>query len=270
MDKFNVITGLPRSGSTLLCNILNQNPEFHASTTSILLQLINNISLFWSNSPEVKGMLQNNRVETEEKLSRVLKGITKNWYNTDKVIFDKCRGWGSNSLLFNTLFNGLIICLVRDLRNVFASIEKQHRKYPVLDLAKNNQEKTIYDKADKMFSADGIIGMPILGIEDLIRRKPKNVMFIKYEELSCNPKNVMMQIYERLGIEYHEHDFEDIKNTAQDPDYLYLNKYPHEGSGKILPYNPNEWKAYVSEDLANTIMQRFPQYNSWFEYGGMA
>ena len=59
--KINVICGLPRSGSTLLCNILNQNPDFHASSTSPLAQTLGALSQFLSTSPEVKSDLYNDR-----------------------------------------------------------------------------------------------------------------------------------------------------------------------------------------------------------------
>lgn len=35
--KYYFISGLPRSGSTLLANILAQNPRFHATATSGIL-----------------------------------------------------------------------------------------------------------------------------------------------------------------------------------------------------------------------------------------
>ena len=40
MKNFNIITGMPRSGSTLLCNILSQNPAFHAGATSPLPEMV--------------------------------------------------------------------------------------------------------------------------------------------------------------------------------------------------------------------------------------
>ena len=56
-----------------------------------------------------------------------------------------------------------------------------------------------------------------------------------------------------------------LSNKA--PDFMYLNKYPHEGSGKIRPCNTNEWKDYVSDDLAETINNKFLFYNQFFGYG---
>ncbi len=41
MNKLHFISGLPRSGSTLLSAIFNQNPEFHAAMSSPVASLMN-------------------------------------------------------------------------------------------------------------------------------------------------------------------------------------------------------------------------------------
>jgi len=267
--KINVITGLPRSGSTLFCNLLNQNKDFWATSTSPLPFVLNTISQSWSNSIEIKNLLEKKQKETEKRMLVSMKSFIEGWYQKEdkKVIFDKSRGWNVNSLLFKKIYpNGKIICLIRDLRNVFASIKKNHRKNPLVDIIGEPILKTIYNRADKMFSNDGLIGNCIMGIEDLIRRNPDNLIFIQYETFVSNPKLVMERIYNELEEDYFEHNFENVKNTAIDCDGHYLNKYPHKGQGKISPSNSDEWKKYISQDLANIIMQRFKDYNNFFGY----
>ncbi len=41
MQKMHFISGLPRSGSTLLAGILRQNPHFHAAISSPVASLVN-------------------------------------------------------------------------------------------------------------------------------------------------------------------------------------------------------------------------------------
>jgi sulfotransferase len=91
MDNMNVICGLPRSGSTLLCNILNQNPKFWASSTSTLPQLLGTSINVWSNSLEMKGELVTDREGTEKKLHRSLKAFCDAWHERSDgrtVIFE--------------------------------------------------------------------------------------------------------------------------------------------------------------------------------------
>ena len=86
------ISGLPRSGSTLLCNILAQNPRFYASQTSGMLDVLFGVRNQWDNLIEMKAMDQ--ELSEQRKLA-VLRGIMESFYaDVDRpVIFDKSRGW---------------------------------------------------------------------------------------------------------------------------------------------------------------------------------
>ena len=268
--KLHVIAGLPRAGSTLLCNVLNQNPRFWATTTSSMPGMLGSISSFWGNSIEVKNLLEKEKDRTERRMLNSLRAFATEWHRRDdsrEVIFDKSRGWSHYFLLLQKLFpEAKIIVPVRDLRAIFASVEKQHRKNPILDFAADGVARGIYQKADGMFGPQGMIGNCIEGVYDLIRRKPKGVIYVSYETFSENPEAVISRIYDELGEERYEHDFKNVVNTAIDCDGHYLNKYPHDGSGEIKPCDKEEWKKYISDDLAQTIMNRFVDYNRFFGY----
>lgn len=265
MKAFHVICGLPRSGSTLLCNILNQNSKINASSTSPLPQTVATLSHIWSTSPEVKGSLAE---DGDKRLVRSAKALIEAWYKDRRgIVFDKSRGWGHNALLLKQLYpDAAMIIMVRDPRSVFASIEKQHRVSPILDDAAGPLQKEIYTRADQMFSADGMIGAPVRGVMDVLHRNIDNAVVVQYETFVQNPQMVMEKIYTAIGEKLFEHDFEDVKSTATDLDALYLNKFPHDGSGKVEPSDPNEWKEYVPSEIAGLIMQAYPNYNKVFGY----
>lgn len=268
MKSFNVISGLPRSGSTLLCNILNQNPDFYAGSTSPLPELIGSFTKTASTCSEIVSALTNDTEQTTKKLQKMISSMIFEWYSDkDKIVFDKSRGWSFNSLLLQNMFQNIkIIVTVRDLRSIFGSIEKQHRKNPIFDLAQNPNQKTIHNRADAMLSPEGVIGQCVIGIEDVLARTPQNVFIMQYEAFTLDPSTKMRELYQFLEIEYYDHTFEDIKGTAEDVDALYLNKFPHEGIGTIKPTNRNEWQQYVPNDLAQLIGQRYPSYNQRFGY----
>lgn len=214
-------------------------------------------------------MLEKEKEETQDKMRRSLKAFMEAWcYKIGKdVVFDKSRGWNHNALLLNDLYpDSKMIVMVRDLRNIYASVEKQHKKTPFLDDARNFRQKSLWERANTMLSPDGLIGNCIVGVEDLIRRKPKGLIFVQFETFSQNPQMVMDKIYSEIGEAPFKHDFEHIENTANDADGHYLYKFPHSGSGKVTPTDPNEWKKFMTPDLAERIMARFKDYNQFFGY----
>jgi sulfotransferase len=268
MEKFHVVTGLPRSGSTLVCNILNQNPRFYASSTSPLATGLATMGVAWSASPEMKSMLHYDRDDTEQRMNASLVSLVESWYKgKDGVVFDKARGWSHQALLLEKLYPEakLLVC-VRDLRAIFGSVEKQNRKQPAFDEATDAVGKTLYARADSMFGPQGIIGMPLNGVEDLLRRRPKNTVIVQYEAFVKNPDMTMQRIYDHIGEPWFQHDFNNVENVAEDIDALYLNKYDHNGCGKVEEPDPKEWEQYVSSDVAKLIMERFPMYNTSFGY----
>jgi sulfotransferase len=268
MKSFNVITGMPRSGSTLLCNILNQNPQFYASSTSPLPELFGSHINKISNCAEVQSALINDPEGTTRRVNKMFVEMVNAWYDGhEEHVFDKSRGWSFNTLLLQKLFSNIkIIATVRDLRNVFGSVEKQHRETPAFDLATNPNEKTINARADTMLAPDGFIGQCVVGLEDLIARTPANVFILQYESFTLDPAAKLKEIYNFLELPYFAHDFEDVKSTANDVDALYLNKFPHEGTGKVEPTNRQEWKEYLTPELGNLIYNRYPAYNAAHGY----
>jgi hypothetical protein len=201
---------------------------------------------------------------------RSVRALVEAWYQgKGEVCWDKGRFWNHNAPLFHQLFpDGHIFVMVRDLRAVFASIEKQHSKNPLLDDAASEVELTTYNRADRMFSPQGMIGAQVMGIEDLLRRQLPFVHIVQYETFVGNPQLIMDRIYAAIGEEPYQHDFEHVENTAAERlggDALYLNKFPHEGEGPVEP-RKEDWREHVSPDIAQLVMQKFSGFNRAFGY----
>ena len=84
MREIHFISGLPRSGSTLLTNVLLQNPKFATTATSSLLEFLLQIRDNWNK-------LEGHKVypDGQDKWS-VIRSIMQNYHKTDKnIIFDK-------------------------------------------------------------------------------------------------------------------------------------------------------------------------------------
>jgi len=113
-------SSFPRAGSTLLQNILAQNPAFYVTPTSGLLELIFGARLNYTNSPEFKA-------QDPAAMEAYFQALTDKPYAVDKS-----RGWGVHFDLLQMIFNEepKVICMVRDLRQILASLEKKFRQNP--------------------------------------------------------------------------------------------------------------------------------------------
>lgn len=231
-------------------------------------QSVRALSQLWSGSPEIKSELINSPQETDSRITKSTRAMVESWYGKyeDKAVFDKCRAWNHAPLMFHHLFpDGKIFVCVRDLRSIFASIEKHHGKNPLFEDARSQSEMTVYNRADRMMSPQGLVGQHIEGVEDMLRRSLPFVEFIPFEVLSTNPKLVLEKIYSAMGMDSYEHDFTNVEKSANDIDGLYLNKFPHDGSGAIAP-PAGGWQVHVPAEIAGLIMQRFTMYNRSFGY----
>ncbi len=222
----------------------------------------------FSNSFEIQSALTNDPDKTTESLNTMLLSVIESWYRgTDKIVFDKSRGWSFNAMLLDGLFDNIkMIATVRDLRSTFGSIEKQHRKTPMFDKSDSPNGRTMFARADVMMAPDGLIGQCAIGLEDLMARANNNLYVLQYEAFTLDPKSKIREIYNFLELPHFEHDFDNVVNVSEDVDAIHLNKFPHEGSGKVTPTDRNEWSGLLPSDLGALIHQRYPRYNEMYGY----
>jgi sulfotransferase len=103
------ISGLPRSGSTLMSAILRQNPRFHAGMSSPVASLFEGVLAQVSAGSELSTMVD------QAQRARLLRGLFDSYYDGVKqpVIFDTNRAWTSQLPALMTLFH--LLCARRGL-----------------------------------------------------------------------------------------------------------------------------------------------------------
>jgi sulfotransferase len=123
--EFNFITGLPRSGTTLLSTILNQNPDFNASISGPVARFTRAIIEQSSDQGGYRFQCQ------QEKRKELIKAIFNTYFEEDKVHFDTNRGYPLMLPLLKDIFpqSKVIVC-VRDIKWILDSFETLIRKNP--------------------------------------------------------------------------------------------------------------------------------------------
>ncbi len=90
--RYHFISGLPRSGSTLLAALLLQNPRFHAGMTSPVGNLFSSMLTQFGAGSEFGSVI------TKDQRRRLVRGLFDSYYadHDDKeVIFNTNRLWSS-------------------------------------------------------------------------------------------------------------------------------------------------------------------------------
>lgn len=210
--NYHFITGLPRSGSTLLSSILLQNPRFHASITDPLATFVKGVLETLGNEPGMKS-----EVSVERRIN-TLHGMFDGFYkHVDKpVIFNTNRAWTLLTPQIREIYPKakLIVC-VRDINWILDSFETAHRKQPFqFNTVGGGPSKTVYDRVEDMMDQKGIVGFPYVGIKQAITSEEKNrLLLIEYDQLCKSPEQTMKSIYAFIREDYYEHDFNNVERN---------------------------------------------------------
>lgn len=188
--------------------------------------------------------------------------LQASFQHTDKpVCFDKNRGWPSFFELAQALI-GDFKCLVtvRDLRDVITSFEKLFRMTSALGRIPQDDDPLkmrIALNRIRVFISDGEpIGRAFNAINDSILRGWLNHMyFVDYEKLTNSPENTMECIYEFLGEEPYDHDFDNVEQITHEDDDVHGFKNLHKIRPKVKP-QPSSWQNCFDDTVfKNEIWQ---------------
>lgn len=266
MKKMHLIAGLPRSGSTLLCNLLNMNPKFHATPTSPLIDVVRNIRSTFSHNVTFK---THNRLEEVEPMKRAIRGFIDGFYEDKEIVFDKCRGWTSNLMLLDEILGHKETKVIWTYRNpieVVSSIEKRYRDTIMLE---NNDESagadftTLDSRVNTYINDGGIVARPVWLLDDAYKMGyGDRIMIVRYGDLTMNPQMVLNQIHDFLGEDhypYGENGFSDLKQSTFEFDGLYNYKFMHTIKEGGVDYKKHE--NILTPDLIEKINHRFSWVN---------
>lgn len=218
--RLHFISGMPRSGSTLLCNILNQNPRFWATATSGLCPLMVRVNSLWSEIPELKAS-----ATVFDKLNifrSMLDGFHKGCER--EVVFSKSRGWVTAvELLRNSLMaEPKVLVTIRDIPSILSSCEKLFRKElgdPKSTAQWGQNMETIEGRLAFWAAGDQMVGGAYNRIRDCVMRgNRRNLHFIDFDDICSHPERTMKAIYHFLDEKYFEHDFDSIQQTTHEND----------------------------------------------------
>jgi len=249
-NTIHFLSGLPRSGSTVLSSLLNQHPEIHSTTTSGLIDIMGALCIAWEQSPTTIA-----QDAEKEEAYRMLRSVMSSKYETvqKNIVIDKNRGW-SNPQIMETMEKVLgrspkIIATVRNPADCAASF---------IRIAKPNDNVMFLQTSQLIKHLKSSYATLNLGYE----KYPKNFCFIDYDDLIQSPQKQMDKILEFLELNSFKFDFNNIdtKVVAEKDDDAWgipnlhkispkLAKQHNQDSKKILGHKyddfdpPQFWKG---------------------------
>lgn len=212
VKKFIGLSGLPRSGSTLLSSILHQNPLIYAEGNSAVCQLM------WDVQESCKyncyeQLIANNRWNTQ---AEIVSSIFDTYYsNTDRpIVVDKCRSWTMPSnleMIKNYLDNKpKIIVMTRDVDEIADSVDRLYKK--------NNKS---FNKKELFIDGSEPLMRSLEGVDYAKNNNNGEFFFIDYSSLVSNTNTVISNLYEFLELDLFPHDYNNVINENQENDAAY-------------------------------------------------
>jgi sulfotransferase len=216
--RFHFISGLPRSGSTLLAALLRQNPGFHAGMSGPVAGMVSAMLAEMSGRNEYSVFIE------DEQRQRVLRGLVEHFYAgvPAETVFDTNRAWCARMGVLRSLFpDARVIACVRDMPWVIDSIERlvQRNAFQPSSIFNYASGGTVYSRVDGVAGSEGLVGYPYNALKEaFFGGQAGSLMLLQYETLVANPAAALAAVYDFIGEPWFEHDFERIEYDASEFD----------------------------------------------------
>ncbi|MBY8959752.1 MULTISPECIES: sulfotransferase [Pseudomonas] len=220
LQQFHFISGLPRSGSTLLSAILLQNPRFHAGMTSPVGALFSGVLEQCGAGSEFGAV-----IDTEMR-RRLLRGLFDSYYadKADKpVVFDTNRQWSSRLPAISDLFpKAKVIACVRNVAWVMDSLERLYRANPYENtklFGDAVERNTVYSRCETLAQRNRLVGFAWAALKEAYYGEhADSLLIVDYDLLTQAPERVLRLVYDFIGEPWFEHDFEHLAYDAPEFD----------------------------------------------------
>jgi len=205
--RYHFIVGLPRSGSTMLAALLNQNPDFYASGTSAALIIFQMLYNQFSGASELSALLDDD--QRREVMHAVVDAVHHK-RGDRSVVFDTNRRWLLRAEQLVALYPECrFIVTVRDPAKVVSSLERARRALTFRQSKLFEADSTLAQRVNKLMADDGIVGNSLNLVQDALHGPlAERMLVVDYDRLLALPHDTMRSIYDFVGEPVFQHDFE--------------------------------------------------------------
>lgn len=215
--KIHFISGLSRSGTTLLGGILRQNPRFVAGLTSPVSRIFQAIEYSTSQDNDFACLLND-----EQKIALRRSVFTSVYPDDGRVVFDKGHFWTGKMGILSLLFpEAKVVAMVRHLSWVMDSWERIYQSNPI-EMSRFFNFKTdtsVYTRCARLGASEGAVGRPFDGVREAYYGPYKDrLLLVEYTALATKPQETMRDIYQFIDEPFYQHDFRNVELSFDEYD----------------------------------------------------
>jgi sulfotransferase len=265
--KFIGVTGLPRAGSTLLCQLLAQHPDLHCEAhSSPLCNTLLGIRRMISDDSFFLSQLDSSFETGYAHLGAAMQGFLRGWYQgaQKKAVVDKNRAWlHAIELLLSIEPDAKLIVCLRELGQIYGSIEAQHQRTILVDFIDHLADFDRFGRADMLFAKDKAIGAPLISLHavpDLPKNVQAHLYFLRFEDLMEQPTSCMSHLFAWLGISDLEINPEKLSIGPQEGDSHYHMKYSHRQAESVVKPARHEIPARIQAQIESACAWFYQLY----------
>ncbi len=266
MRKFHTIAGMPRAGSTLLCNIINMNEDFHVTPTSGVIDVVKTMRSTISHNATWKAQ---DRLKIMNDIQRGMSGFLHGYFQDYEVVFDKCRAWPSNISLIDEILGNedtKIIWCYRDPVEVVGSIESRYQKTILLENTDESVSPGAFSTLDRRIgtyiSDGGLVHSTVEMLIDAIEMGYHNrIMIVRYADLTMNTQAVLDDIHDFIGEPRKQYDLSQLKQSTFENDGVYNYKFMHTIKEGSVEYKKSDFE--LPQRYVDIINNKFHGLNKF-------
>jgi len=266
MNKtFHYLSGLPRSGNTLLSSILNQNPDIHSSALSPVCEYL------WVLHQSSLKQENVNRNKDRSGTDQIMSNLLNNHYsNINKpIVFDREKNWGTpaNLSLIKKYFTKepKIVYTVRPVIEILASFMVLNTEWIDRGMIFDRWNYKSYlsendNRCDYLMRPWGEIDKDFLCLNEVFKKENKKTFhLVEYSDIVNNPQEIMDGIYKFIGIDSFKHNFNNISKLEKDDDLaIGMPENLHQVRSKLNKTSPKPESV-----LSDYVLSKYSNLEFW-------
>ena len=269
------MAGLPRSGSSLLSSILNQNPKFYSGPSSPVFGAMYKMEQHFISDELYTGYPKPNQVR------EMIGSIANHFYGDipQNIVFDKNRAWPARIAYIEGYIQqeAKILVLVRSIDEILTSILQMIHRNPFQEgqarinfvdeqLVKLNIPINDANRCQYLLNNGGIVYESLNAILEGFNQNMKEKMFfVDYNKLVSNPEETIDKVYNFLGEEKYKHRFDSLHNIHREDDlHTYGLSDMHEVRPELKKISENP-KLVLPKSIINLYEENKSKLEFWRE-----